>query len=83
MESKTVANFARGNKVRYVPMHAKGDKNHPDCENGIVFHTQGDTVFVKYSTAHHKVMNSYDSYATAKGTDPIDLIKLSDEEYGY
>jgi lysophospholipid acyltransferase (LPLAT)-like uncharacterized protein len=28
--------FQKGDQVRYVPEHAKGDTNHPDCQTGII-----------------------------------------------
>lgn len=32
----TEREFERGQHVKYVPYHAKGDTRHPDCENGVV-----------------------------------------------
>tara|TARA_R110000772_G_scaffold17589_2_gene48911 strand:- start:2484 stop:2735 length:252 start_codon:yes stop_codon:yes gene_type:complete len=32
----TKADFRVGQKVRYVPYHAKGDTEHIDCEDGVV-----------------------------------------------
>ena len=78
----TVNDFSRGDKVRYIPLHAKGDRDHKDCEDGIVFTKNADTVFVKYISKFHKVRNSYDSQAQPQGTDPNELIHLTDAEYG-
>lgn len=36
MSDHTVEEFKPGQNVRYVPYHAHGDLNHPDCENGKV-----------------------------------------------
>lgn len=36
---KVVSDFKKGMKVRYVPMHAAGDLNHKDCQNGVVSST--------------------------------------------
>jgi len=49
--------FLVGDKVTYVPRHAKGDASHPDCEEGIVTSMNDKFVFVEYGTG------------TAKGTD--------------
>lgn len=37
-----------GARVRYVPNHAHGDLNHPDCELGIVTSWNEAAVFVRY-----------------------------------
>ncbi len=28
--------FKKGDRVIYVPNHANGDRNHPDCEHGVI-----------------------------------------------
>lgn len=42
------ADFKPGEMVRYIPYHAKGDRGHPDCEDGIVSSTNDWFVFVQY-----------------------------------
>jgi len=42
--------FRPGQIVVYVPGHAKGDKNHPDCETGIVSSLNDTNVFVKFNS---------------------------------
>jgi hypothetical protein len=37
-----------GDRVIYVPTHAKGDLNHPDSERGVVSSLNDTYVFVKY-----------------------------------
>jgi hypothetical protein len=37
-----------GDKVIYVPKHAKGDINHPSAERGIISSFNDSFVFVKY-----------------------------------
>lgn len=41
-----------GQRVRYIPGHAKGNRFHPDCEDGIVrsFNPEGKP-FVVYDNA--------------------------------
>lgn len=40
--------FRPGMRVTYVPLHAHGDANHPDCEQGVVTSNNGINVFVRY-----------------------------------
>jgi len=57
-----------GMKVRYIPFHAKGDKNHPDCEDGVItgIGKVGDFIFVRYGEERY-----------SKATDLEDLIKIT------
>lgn len=48
MNQNTVDDFQIGDNVRYIPNHAHGDANHPDCENGVVSSKNHLYVFVKY-----------------------------------
>ncbi len=47
-----LADFARGDIVRYVPYHAEGDLTHPDCEVGEVTSTNHVYVFVRFTSPH-------------------------------
>jgi hypothetical protein len=38
----------RGTQIIYVPTHADGWANHPDCEEGFVTSVRGDTAFCRY-----------------------------------
>jgi len=38
----------RGTQIIYVPMHAKGDVTHKDCEMGFVDYVRGGLVFCRY-----------------------------------
>lgn len=38
----------RGTQIVYVPHHAGGDLDHPDCEEGFVTSVRGDTIFCRY-----------------------------------
>lgn len=37
-----------GDKVAYIPYHAKGDIKHRDVEYGVVSSVIGDTIFVRF-----------------------------------
>ena len=37
-----------GRAVKYIPHHANGDKNHPDCETGFIKSITDSWVFVRY-----------------------------------
>lgn len=68
------SDFKKGDKVRYIPYHAYGDKNHKDCEDGVVSSTNDRFVFVKYNNAVC-IMTTGDEPYTAAATDPLDLIR--------
>lgn len=57
------ADFKPGDWVVYVPGHAHGDRDHPDCERGTVTTVVNGIVFVRYG-----------AQPNAKGTSPEDLI---------
>jgi len=40
--------FKQGDEIIYIPYHANGDKNHPDCERGFVTSIKGDTIFCRF-----------------------------------
>lgn len=69
-----------GQRVRYVPGHANGDRNHPDCEDGIIrsFNSQGFP-FVVYDNRRRGVLLTLEQAKpwTAACTDPSDLVPLS------
>ena len=68
-----------GQRVRYVPAHARGDRNHPDCEDGIIrsFNRHGDP-FVVYDNKTRGRMLTLELAEnwTAACTDPSDLVPL-------
>ena len=72
--------FKKGDKVTYVPSHAHGDTNHPDCENGVVSSVEAGTgrwttsVFVKYDCASGVAVTGDEPW-TAKGTNIEDLVR--------
>lgn len=68
--------FEKGDRVRYVPGHAEGDYNHPDCEDGIVSSVRDETrVFVKYDCAACTMTTGDEPY-TAQLTMIADLVEL-------
>ncbi len=66
--------FKKGERVRYIPSHAKGDRFHKDCESGVVSSINDEFVFVKYDNAI-MIMITGDEPYTAQATKPEDLIK--------
>ena len=38
----------RGTQIIYVPTHANGDVDHPDCEAGFITSTVEDAAFCRY-----------------------------------
>ena len=67
--------FKKGDRVLYVPHHAKGDTKHKDCQKGIVSSTNTTWVFVKYDTQFYTMLTGDEPF-TAQATAPTDLIKL-------
>lgn len=57
--------YPKGTRVRYIPNHARGDRSHPDCEDGIVSSTNSMYVFVCYGGRQNAI-----------ATDPEDLVRL-------
>jgi len=66
--------FKKGDLVTYIPTHACGDKNHKDCENGVVFSENAYYVFVKYDNADMKMETGDEPY-TVVVTKRKDLIR--------
>jgi len=40
--------FKKGDQIIYIPSHANGNINHPDCEPGFVVGTKTHTAFCRY-----------------------------------
>lgn len=53
----------KGRQVKYIPRHAKGDRNHKDCETGIISSWSNIYIFVRFTTG-----------STAAGVRPQDLV---------
>ncbi len=68
--------FKKGQRVRYIPMHAHGDREHQDCKDGVV-KAVGDlgSIFVLYDNAVQIMLTGDEPY-TAAGTRPKDLIHI-------
>lgn len=71
--------FKKGYRVLYVPYHAKGVINHPDCRKGAVSSINNIFVFVKYDNLDC-IMKTGDEDYTAQGTKPEQLIILNKGE---
>ena len=68
--------FRKGERVRYVPTHARGDTHHKDCEDGVVSSIgRTGTVFVKYDCLLGVGITGDEPW-TAKGTRPDDLVRI-------
>lgn len=72
------SDFKHGDLVTYIPHHACGNKNHPDCEHGVVSSKNDTFVFVKYNNAVMKMVTGDEPY-TAQSTSPEDLILRADK----
>ena len=66
--------FKEGDLVLYIPLHAKGDHMHVDCERGMVSSTNESWVFVRYWTPGLEKWSEL-----GKATDPAQLRKLERE----
>jgi len=69
----TTADFHKGERVRYVPYHARGDVDNQACQSGVVSSTNDKWVFVKYDNLDCRMVTGDEPY-TAQATDPNDLI---------
>lgn len=75
MSQKQPSDFSHGDYVLYIPTHARGDRNHKDCERGVVSSVNREHVFVKYDNAMCTMTTGDEPY-TAQATDPDDLVML-------
>ncbi len=66
------ADFKKGDLVRYIPHHAKGDSGHKDCQNGVVSSINDKFVFVKYDNGMCTMIDGDEPY-TAAATSPWNL----------
>lgn len=67
----------KGQRVRYIPSHAKDRLDHPNCEDGVVSSvcTDEEYVFVKYDNAIMNMITGDEPY-TAQKTRVKDLFWL-------
>lgn len=66
-----MAEFKRGDQIIYIPLHAKGDPDHADCEHGFVDKVSPmNTVFCRYFSKINTGMlrTRANSEATAAGS---------------
>ena len=70
-----MAEFKRGNQIVYIPGHAQGNPNHPDCEHGFVDQVTPAAVFCRYfSKTNVGVLRTR---ANSEATNAADLMKAS------
>jgi hypothetical protein len=67
----------RGTQIIYVPGHADGDLDHPDCEEGFITSAKLrlNMVFCRYWSKHH--LGELRTKANSEGT-PIKCIVIQD-----
>ena len=63
--------FKAEDNIIYVPMHAEGNKNHPDCEHGYVTSTNSKFVFCRFYDKHDRLR----TVANSEACRPEDLVK--------
>lgn len=66
-----IEQFSRGEQIAYIPMHAKGNIDHPDVEFGFVTSQKGNTVFCRYWRKHN--IGVLRTTANSEGT-PADML---------
>lgn len=66
--------YKYGDMVRYIPNHAFGDANHPDCRNGVVSSVNEHWVFVKYDCLACTMFTGDEPF-TAQATAREDLVR--------
>lgn len=70
----TVKDFKKGDRVKYIPLHVRNDKNNPNVETGVVSSTNDTYVFVKYDR-RGMIMLTGDEDVTAQAANPWNLVK--------
>lgn len=71
----TTVSFSIGDRVRYIPGHAHGDRGHPDCEDGRVSSLGPEGVNVRVRFDKYVARFGWDG-ATAQACDPDDLVRI-------
>ena len=70
--------FKPGDMIRYIPRHAHGEKEHPDCEDGIVTSVGSSYVFCRFvcndSNGGKRYSGKWRTVANSEACDPDDLI---------
>ena len=55
-----IRDFIKGDLVKYIPVHARGNERHPDCQFGLVKSVNNIGVFVVFSGCTPNSCNSCD-----------------------
>jgi hypothetical protein len=66
--------FPKGQRVVYIPTHADGNRNHKDCEHGVVSRPGPFVSEVLYDCAAVPHMTTGDEPYTAQATYNRDLV---------
>jgi hypothetical protein len=71
-KEKKMKQFKEGDTIVYIPMHAKGNRNYPDCEHGFVTHVSKiiGTVYCKFYNRDGTLRTK----ANSEGCNPDDLV---------
>lgn len=72
MSDLRLEDFEPGDEVLYIPEHAKGDREHPDCRWGRVSSSNSSFIFVKFN---EQVKNLGWEGTTSQGCLPEQLEK--------
>lgn len=67
MDTDTTKDIDEGSRVLYIPGHAHGKRDHPDCERGTVW---------RFSVGRSIAFVLYDGDMAPKATTPSDLRAL-------
>ena len=65
--------FKHGDLVKYIPNHANGDVQHPDCKTGVVSSVNDNWVFVKYDCLACTIVTGNEPY-TVQATERENLV---------
>jgi len=77
MENETIKDYRTGDRVRYIPVQAKGDPKHPDCADGKVTLTKRDKVYVRFDKPLYVKLVKGTTAATPLAVSPENLLHLS------
>ena len=65
-----------GTQIVYIPTHAEGNENHPDCESGFVTSVRGDIAFCRYWRNGIEPSGYYSELRTTANSEATPLANL-------
>lgn len=66
--------YIQGDEIIYLPGHADGNIDHPDCERGFVTSIRNGTVFCRFFAKNgHSDFYGLRTVANSEGCNPVDL----------